>query len=139
MVVVDQFLDYLDENHLLPPAQHGFRRGHSTVTALVKAIQEWTSQKGSAIASFDYSAAFDTVSKETVQQRLDDIGARDNVKAWMASYMEGGRQRGSMEWCPIILPRPASWSCTREQSWSLALHLCDHGQLCSAEKRCRLC
>ena len=51
------------------------------------------SGKGSAIASFDYSAAFDTISKATVQQRLEDIGADDNVKAWMNSYMSGGRQR----------------------------------------------
>ena len=92
-VVIDQFLDYLDENNLLPPAQHGFRQGHSTVTALVRTIQKWTSQKGSAIAPFDYSAAFDTISKETVQQRLEDIGASNNFKAWMASYMAGGRQK----------------------------------------------
>ena len=32
-IILDQFMDYLDENNLLPPAQHGFRRGHSTVTA----------------------------------------------------------------------------------------------------------
>ena len=35
-IIIDQFLDYLDEYNLLPPAQHGFRQGHSTVTALVK-------------------------------------------------------------------------------------------------------
>ena len=28
-----------------------------------------------------------------MQQRLDDIGAAPNAKAWMASYMNGGRQR----------------------------------------------
>ena len=55
-IVVEQFLDYLDEYNLLPPAQHGFRQGHSTVTALVKTIQKWTNQKSSTIASFDYSA-----------------------------------------------------------------------------------
>ena len=92
-IVVEQFLDYLDENSLLPPAQHGFRRSHSTVTALVKTIQKWSNQKGSAIASFDYSAAFDTISKETVQQRLEDIGAAENFKAWMTFYMDGGRQK----------------------------------------------
>ena len=86
-------MDYLDENNLLPPAQHGFRRGHLTVTALIKTIHKWSSQKGSAIASFDYSAAFDTISKETVQQRLEDIGAAENVKAWMSSYMNGGQRR----------------------------------------------
>ena len=84
-IVIEQFLDYLDEFHLLPPSQHGFRKGHSTVTALVKTIQKWTSEKGSAIASFDYSAAFDTISKETLQQRLEDIGADDSFQAWMAS------------------------------------------------------
>ena len=63
------------------------------MTALVKTIQKWTSQNGTAIASFDYSAAFDTINKETVLQRLEDIGAHDNVKAWMASYMSGGRQK----------------------------------------------
>ena len=92
-IVINQFLDYLDENNLLPPAQHGFRQGHSTVTALIRTIQKWTSQKGSAIASFDYSAAFDTISKETVQERLEDIGADDKFRAWMASYMDGGRQK----------------------------------------------
>ena len=60
---------------------------------MVKTIQKWSSQKGSAIASFDYSAAFDTISKETVQQRLEDIGAAENFKNWMASYMDGGRQK----------------------------------------------
>ena len=63
------------------------------MTALVKTIQKWTSEKGSAIASFDYSAAFDTISKETLQQRLEDIGADDSFQAWMASYMDGGRQK----------------------------------------------
>ena len=42
-VVIEQFLDYLEENNLLPPGQHGFRRSHSTVTALIKTIQGWTS------------------------------------------------------------------------------------------------
>ena len=76
-LVIGQFLDYLDEHNLLPAAQHGFRRGHSTVTALVNTIKRWTHQKGAAIASFDYSAAFDTIDKATVQQRLEDIGASE--------------------------------------------------------------
>ena len=54
-IVIEQFLDYLDEHNLLQPAQHGFRQGHSTVAALVRTIQEWTSKKGAAIASFDFS------------------------------------------------------------------------------------
>ena len=78
---------------MLPQAQHGFRRGQSTVTALVKSLDQWTEGKGAAIASFDYSAAFDTINRETVLERLDDIGASQGFKKWMASYMASGRQR----------------------------------------------
>ena len=111
-IVIGQFLDYLDENSLLPPAQHGFRQSHSTstVTALVKTTQKWTTQKGSAIASFDYSAAFDTIGKDTVQQRLGDIGAADNVKTWMASY--GWRStKNSLESIHVILSKQALDGC----------------------------
>ena len=37
-VIIEQFLDYMDEYNLLPPAQHGFRQGHSTVTALIRHV-----------------------------------------------------------------------------------------------------
>ena len=63
------------------------------IQLLQPCIKKWTEQKGAAIASFDYSAAFDTIDKKTVQQRLEDIGANENVKAWMLSYMSGGRQK----------------------------------------------
>ena len=86
-IIVEQLVDHLDNHGLLPQAQHGFRRGHSTVTALVTSLSRWTEGKGVAIASFDYSAAFDTIDKMTVQERLDDINASDKVKKWMASYM----------------------------------------------------
>ena len=89
-IVVDQLVEHLDHHGLLPQAQHGFRRGHSTITALVKSLSQWTKGKGVAIASFDYSAAFDTINKETVQERLDDLGASPGVKKWMASYMGPG-------------------------------------------------
>ena len=35
-IIVEQLVEHLDQHGLLPQAQHGFRRGHSTVTALVK-------------------------------------------------------------------------------------------------------
>ena len=81
-IVVEQLVGHLEDNGLLPQAQHGFRKGHSTVTALVKSLSQWTEGKGAAIASFDYSAAFDTINRETVQDRLDDIGASPGVKKW---------------------------------------------------------
>ena len=69
--------------------KEAIRRKHLTVSALICSIQKWTARKEAVIASFDYSAAFDTNDKNTVQQRLEDIGAHDNVKTWMNSYMSG--------------------------------------------------
>ena len=125
-IVIEQFLDFLDENNLLPPAQHGFRQGHSTITALIKSIQKWTDQKGSAIASFDYSAAFDTISKETVQQRLDDVGANDNLDG----IIHGRRQtKSQMERSSFVLPRQASRRRSGKQDRATNLHLRHNGQL----------
>ena len=127
-VVIGQFLDYLDEHNLLPAAQHGFRRGHSTVTALVNAIKRWTGQKGAAIASFDYSAAFDTIDKATVQQRLEDIGASEKVMAWFSSYMSGGRQK--VRWNGAIssfLDRLHGVISSRQQGRPASVHLRHHG------------
>ena len=59
----------------------------------MQSLSRWTEGTGAAIASFDYSAAFDTIDRKTVQERLEDIGASQVVKTWMASYLDDGRQR----------------------------------------------
>ena len=64
-IIIEQFLDYLDEFNLLPPAQHGFRKGHSTVTALIKTIEKWTSLKGSATSRPGWPLTWTEVDRES--------------------------------------------------------------------------
>ena len=40
-IICDQITKFMENNNLLPPNQHGFREGRSTMTALSAVQQEW--------------------------------------------------------------------------------------------------
>ena len=44
-IVCVQVTDYMEKNDLLPPNQHGFRTGRSTMSALSSVQQEWAENK----------------------------------------------------------------------------------------------
>ena len=58
-------ISYLEENQLLHPSHHGFRAGHSTVTALIEMYDQWIEalerDEVTAVVMLDLSAAFDVV------------------------------------------------------------------------------
>ena len=102
-VVLEQLTRYCDEHRIIPRQQHGFRRAHSTLTAIASATHAWGTalaphNEGGkavdcvAVAAFDYSAAFDTVSLDTVMSSLERLGCGGPTLAWFRSYMSGGRQ-----------------------------------------------
>ena len=96
-------MTYCDEHGLIPKQQHGFRPNHSTLTAIASATHDWglalapladggRNASCVAVAAFDVSAAFDTVSMTTVLRALKSLGCSDSTAAWFQSYMSGGRQ-----------------------------------------------
>ena len=68
-IVVRQLSEYLAANSLLPKLQSGFRRHHSTESALIRVLSDlfMATDKGevSLLALLDVSAAFDTVDQIT--------------------------------------------------------------------------
>ena len=75
-----------------PKFQSAYRQGHSTETALLRVHNDIVRQVGQgdtvALVLLDLSAAFDTIDKTILTERLStDFGIRGNALAWFQSYL----------------------------------------------------
>lgn len=76
--------------------QHGFRKGHSTTTALhiiLDAIQHGLNQRKpnqrSVLVALDLSSAFDTVSHSVLLQDILNSSIPSSTKRWISNYLRG--------------------------------------------------
>ena len=96
-VVYNQLIAYLENNKILNPSHHGFRRNHSTVTALLEMHATWLEaledDKITAVVLLDMSAAFDLVDKSILIKKLKIYGLNDDSTCWMESYLSGRSQQ----------------------------------------------
>ena len=92
-----QLRDYLEGSGILSHQQHGFRHLRSCQTALVlltnRLFLNRVSKLYSAVASLDYSKAFDCLSHEILLNRLQGIGVSRTSTSWFKSYLTGRQQR----------------------------------------------
>ena len=90
-VVSRQLISYLTANNLHIPQQSGFRRGHSTETALLNVIDVITSTLNTKnccqLVMLDISSAFDTLDHKILLSRLHLLGVRDLALSWFTSYL----------------------------------------------------
>ena len=96
-LVAQQLLVHLSRNQLLPPSQSGFRRHHSTESAILKVLADvYTaidSGQVSLVGLLDVSAAFDTVDHDILLERLQrSFGIRGQALQWFASFVTGRQQ-----------------------------------------------
>ena len=88
---------YLTSADLLPPLQSGFRRGHSTESAVLTVLSDilLTVDRGdfAALILLDLSAAFDMVDHDILLQRLESsFGIVDVALDWFRSYLSSRTQ-----------------------------------------------
>jgi carbonic anhydrase len=73
-VAKEELKTFMAANDILPTLQHGFRKGRSCTTALTTAHAAWVVAKAKgkvvAIVGFNLSAAFDTVGREDLLQKM---------------------------------------------------------------------
>jgi len=96
-LVAPQFVTYLNTACLFPTTQSGFRRGHSTETAIIRVLSDLLDavdrDDTAVLVLLDLSAAFDTVDHGILLQRLQlTFGVDDTALAWFCSYLRGRKQ-----------------------------------------------
>ncbi|KAJ1191663.1 hypothetical protein NDU88_000979 [Pleurodeles waltl] len=88
---------FLEANNTLDPSQSGFRKNHSTETALIACTDDIRTKvdKGETVTLIllDLSAAFDTVCHHTLRTRLHNIGIRYKALDWLTSFLTDRTQR----------------------------------------------
>ena len=94
--IKQEIQDYLLDNDLLSKIQHGFISGRSTVTQLLRYLDECIEQicDGSVVDAIylDFSKAFDTVPHRRLMSKLESYGITGKVKQWVLSFLSGRSQ-----------------------------------------------
>ena len=90
-VMYEQIYGYFDQNKLFHHSLHGYRKGRSTMTALLSMYQKWVmaAKQGqlSGVVLVDLSAAFDLVTPSLLIQKLKIYGFDDETVTWISSYL----------------------------------------------------
>lgn len=88
-IINTSLMNYLETNNILDDAQHGFRKGKSTISALNEIVStvKQSKQKFRAIISFDFKAAFDNVKHETIMSQLRRMNAPILTQQIIYSYL----------------------------------------------------
>ena len=93
-VVSEQLSFFLDQSSIHETFQSGFRKHHSTETALLKVssdiMMSADSGKCTVLVLLDLSSAFDTIDHQILLRRLrDEVGLSGSVLRWFSSYLSG--------------------------------------------------
>ena len=95
-IVYNQLIYYLETNCLLDGRQHGFRKGHSTATAVMEVVQFLyrSIDTGQYVhcAFIDYSKAFDTLDHGILCKKLAGLGFDAQIVEWCRNYLTGRNQ-----------------------------------------------
>ena len=94
---------YLQTNAPISEKQWGFMCGRSTVSALIRVVDDWQRalDRGNEVCAvfFDISKAFDTVPHLPLLRTLIEIGIDPYLIRWIHSYLAGRSQFVCVDGC----------------------------------------
>ncbi len=98
----NQLLNHCEKHAPLPICQSGFRKYHSTETALLKVqsdiLMSMDRQEVCFLVLLDLSSAFDTIDHKTIIDVLEyQFGVTDTALEWIKSYLLNRKQRVDLD------------------------------------------
>ena len=101
LAVHPQVYEYFEKNHLFHPHQYGAIKNHSTATAVIHVHERWleTAEKNliSASCYLDQTAAYDLLSHQVLEKKLELYKFDKISRQWIASYLGGRSQSVQVE------------------------------------------
>ena len=95
-LVYDQLSYFMEQHKYLSQYQSGFRKFHSTITAMLKNSNDWllNMDKGSynGVVFFDIKKAFDAVDHDILLSKLRKYGVLGIEFEWFMSYLTDRKQ-----------------------------------------------
>ena len=95
-IVIDQMNDFLETNKIITNAQHGFRAGHSTETALItltdNIVQSFESKKVVLTVFLDFKRAFETIDRNILLNKLEKYNFSKETIEWFKNFLSDRKQ-----------------------------------------------
>ena len=95
-VIRNKIVDHLERNQIICKHQHGFRKGRSCLTQLIKHIdiilRNFLSGNDTDSIYLDFSKAFDKVVHHILINKLHSYGIRGKLLSWIKAYLADREQ-----------------------------------------------
>ncbi|OXU16525.1 hypothetical protein TSAR_012935 [Trichomalopsis sarcophagae] len=95
-VALAQINEFVTQNNILDDYQSGFRKGHSTDTAVIRIVDDLrlavNNEHVSVVVGIDFSRAFDLVNIDLLVCKLYHLGFSDRSCSWVRSYLSDRSQ-----------------------------------------------
>lgn len=92
-LVVKHVLNFARRTNIIPEQQHGFVPGRSITSNLLLCLEDWTKDldvgRPVDVVYLDFSKAFDKVPHRRLLHKLQHLGIRGKLLAWIEAYLTG--------------------------------------------------